>query len=208
MYSIIVLLLLIFGASSWLVYHWQHQKVENLTSSLRASNKKADASGIALNNEVKSNSDLQKKYQDTLNKLNAATTAKTTPAHTPTQEDLDLTVDKAVTTALDVSSTSLNVIAINITLTNSTDSTIAVLPTAYSVKDASGHVYSWMFSSATGFGKDFVPLRVNELAPGQTATGYIGIQITDANITDYTLILGSHTYKVTATKLASYPVSD
>ena len=132
MYFIFALLFLIFAAGSWEIYNWQHQKVENLNSSLSSANKKANASALALASESKSNASLQAKYQDTLDELKAATTATSANAPTPTQEDLGLTVDNAVTA--NITSDGISVVAVNITLTNSTDSTIAVSPTAYEVK--------------------------------------------------------------------------
>src|SRR5882757_6214252 len=93
LYSIIALLFLIFGASSWLIYRWQQHQVENLQSNLSTANKRAATSNTALLNEIKSNSkasiDLQKKYQAALDTIKTTTAPTITTTHQATQEDLD-----------------------------------------------------------------------------------------------------------------------
>lgn len=209
LYTVIAVLVVAWAASSGLIYRQQRQQVTALKLNLIAANNKLSASEASRVALQKNNSDLQTKYQETLNQLAAATAANNAPASVYTQGDLDLTVDEAVTANVSaIVGYNQGVIAVNITLKNSTGSTIAVSPDAYEIRDADNHVYSLSFLSQTGFGKDFVPLDVTQLAPGQTVAGYIGIQIADVNVTDYTLIIGSHTYKVSATKLASFPVAN
>jgi len=212
-YLVIAVLLLVFSASSWMIYHWQHKQVETLKSNLDDAKSKADKSRKALTDEITSNSEayseLQKKYQESLDNQKIIPT-KSTPTHTPTQEDLDLTVLKAVTFNWDNTGTTFGGVAINVTLKNSTDSPVAVNTwnNDFKLKDASDHVYTLMFSMGTGLGKEFVALQGNTLAPGESVTGYIGIQVPDTNVLDYTLVIGSHSYKVTATKLEGFPITD
>lgn len=214
--AVIVLLILAFGASTWQVYRWQHKQVENLKSNLKDTETKADKSKKALIDEITANaevySNLQKKYLETQEALDKQNTApiQSLPAHTPTQEDLDLTVLKAVTVNWDNTGTTFGGVAINLTLKNSTDTAIVMNPwnNDFKLKDADNHVYTMMFSLGSGLGKDFVALQGNAIAPGESITGYIGIQVPDTNVLNYTLIIGGHTYKVTATKLEGFPITD
>ena len=98
----------------------------------------------------------------------------------------------------------------NLNLKNTTDSPVSVIPwnNDFKLRDSSNHIYGMMFSLGSGLGKEFVALQDNKLAPGESVTGYIGIQVPDTNILDYTLVIGSHSYKVSATKLTDFPVID
>lgn len=206
-YIILIALALACAAGAVTTYVLQQQRIDSVTSKLNDANKKASTTQTALLNEIKDNSTaslaLQEKYQDALTKLSATTTKKSA-----TQADLDLTVSKALTTNFDNSGTTFSALAVNLALTNNTASAITVIPGAYTIKDTSNHIFSAMFSSQTGFGKDFVPLVTLVIQPGESVTGYVGVQVSDANVTDYTISIDTHTYKVVATKLASFPVTE
>lgn len=197
---IIILTAIIIGGAGWFVYSNQSKSKNIDTHNIsESSNGTAENASEATTRDGGRNSDAEQKSDLTNN---------STSNQQLTQENLDLTVDKAVTATMDSGGAGYHGIAIKLTLKNSTNSSITEGPTNYQIKDANNNVYALHFSSSGGFGKDFIPILVREIQPGQSITGSIFIQIADPNITDYTLFIGSHTYKVTATKLVSFPATN
>ena len=192
--------LLVLLASNYATYAWQHKQALSIAA------KQAKATGAVLANNAETYNDLQKKYQEAQAELSAQSKAEANSALDseaesqlviPTQADLDLTVNGAITTVY--SGYNLHTIGINLTLKNNTTSSIYFSPTAYQLKDDANHLFTY-YQPGGGYGKDYVPLTNQTFAPGATVTGSIALTIADSSVTSYTLILGDHSYKVTATK--------
>lgn len=184
------LCLLVLAAGVTGTYYWQHTKVTDLQSSLSKSTVQLTNTKGSLADKTKQYNDLQAQYRALLDNQKKVSTSKI-----PTQEDLDLKVVQATTYR-----SGLAEIGIIITLTNDTGSTVAVSPTAYKVKDSDNHSFL-MYSGAPGLGKNYSGLQSQTLNPGEAVTGAIGGIVADDAITNYTLMIGTHTYPFTATQL-------
>lgn len=195
MYILVVLFLLALPLTNYLNYVWQHKRVTSSQAQLTAAkitiSKNENSLGQVkkqLSNETQKNAALNQQYQALLNAQKQAP---------PTQADLQLSVGNATT----YSNGCCAQIGVIVTLKNTTSSSILIEPDAYKLKDADDHTFTYDPNLLSYFlGSNFTTLDSQSLAPGETVTGALGYDIPDKTVTNYTLVLGTSSYNVTATQ--------
>lgn len=179
--GLIILIAVVVG-----VYEWQHSKVKSL-----------DAHVAAVNAELSAQQSRVYSLESQLSKADSEL-AKVTPA------TLGLTVAKATHyTPSGTKTTKNSGVAVDVSITNPTTSTVSLVTSNFKLKDASGNIYTATNfpsqSTDSSLPSGYTLLIDQSLAPGATVSGTLEFGVPTTTLTSFTLEFNSQSEVVNLT---------
>ncbi|HUC87823.1 MAG TPA: DUF4352 domain-containing protein [Candidatus Binatia bacterium] len=189
----ILLILVLLAGGLYGTYSWQHQKTVSTNSTLSNLKKTLNSQIKTLNSQIISLKSSNKLLTSELK------TATTQPAAVD-QTDLTITVDSAARFNLSNGySSANNGVAIELTITNPTTSSIDLTRSNFELQDNQDNVYEIADSVITStLPSGYVPLADQTFTPAGTVKGAIFFEVDDLTLSNFNLINGSKTYTVVA----------